>query len=67
LAIPERLATIPPDLGRITVPVSNWLPPGKKLTALLKERTKRIILASSMVENEHSMIKKHNKMRINPE
>jgi hypothetical protein len=54
-------------LGRITAPDSNWCPPGRKLTALLNERTNRIILASSMVENEHSMIKKHNKMRINPE
>jgi hypothetical protein len=37
------------------------------LTALLNERTNCITLASSMVENEHSMIKKHSNMRIKPE
>jgi hypothetical protein len=58
---------MPADSGSTTVPDSKLFPPGKKLTALVKERTNRMTLASSMVENEHSIIKKHSIMRINPE
>ena len=52
--------------GTTAVPGSNLSPPGKILTALIKDLTNRIILASSKVEKELSMIKKHSMIRIKP-
>jgi hypothetical protein len=48
-------------------PGSNFVPRGIILTAVTKDFTNCITLASSMVEKELSIIKKQSRIRTNPE
>jgi hypothetical protein len=54
------------EIGITAVAESNFCPPGKILIALTKALTNLIIFASSIVEKEDSMMKKHRRIRIKP-